>query len=59
MPSKESNGAGSFWYSFDHGMAHNFTVDTGTGLGHTYAGIAPDEVNGPEGEHVGPFQQLH
>ena len=53
MPSAESGGLESFWYSFDHGMAHFVQFDTETDLGHGF--IAPDEPGGPELEDAGPF----
>ncbi|KAK9384785.1 hypothetical protein V1515DRAFT_541334, partial [Lipomyces mesembrius] len=34
MPSNESGGLESFWYSFDHGMVHFIQIDTETDLGH-------------------------
>ncbi|OAA61350.1 metallo-phosphoesterase [Cordyceps fumosorosea ARSEF 2679] len=54
MPSDVgSGGAGNFWYSFDHGMVHYVMLDTETDLGHGF--VSPDELNGGEGDHAGPF----
>ncbi|KAK9343521.1 Metallo-dependent phosphatase-like protein [Lipomyces starkeyi] len=59
MPSKESGGLESFWYSFDHGMVHFIQIDTETDLGHGIVG--PDEAYGSEGDFdtigqdAGPF----
>lgn len=56
MPSKESNGTGNFWYSFNHGMAHYVQLDTETDLGHGF--IGNDEIGGSEGDASGPFNSI-
>lgn len=53
MPSAESGEVGSFWYSFDHGMAHFVHLSTETDLGHGF--VPPDEPGGAEKEDAGPF----
>ncbi|OZJ01427.1 hypothetical protein BZG36_05750 [Bifiguratus adelaidae] len=53
MPSKESNGVGNFWYSWDHGLVHYIQLDTETDLGNGI--LAPDAPGGPEDENSGPF----
>ncbi|KAK9465234.1 Metallo-dependent phosphatase-like protein [Lipomyces arxii] len=53
MPSYESNGVGSFWYSWDNGMVHYVQIDTETDLGHNL--IGPDELGGSNDDSDGPF----
>lgn len=53
MPAESSGGTENFWYSFDHGMVHYVMLDTETDLGNGV--IGPDETNGGEGDHTGPF----
>jgi hypothetical protein len=49
MPSKQSNGLGNFWYSWDYGLVHFVSMDTETDLGTNYTG--PVENGGVEDFH--------
>jgi hypothetical protein len=51
MPSKQSGGFESMWYSFDHGMVHFVSFSTETDYPN-----AADQPGGEGAEDAGPFQ---
>jgi acid phosphatase type 7 len=51
MPSAESGGYNSMWYSFDHGMVHYIQFNTETDYPN-----ATDQPGGSGVENAGPFQ---